>query len=197
MCSVHVRILHQLTAKRVLPIIKCDQLSSSNASTPVMTKLARKRLVIFFVLRCSSPTESSCLKKAIWKWHATLPQITKPNINIQASLCHSLVYFEYNSRCSNLLLINSWINCMLAQLIIRYWASFTRDRDVAVAARRERCNTIFFQYIFQERKTEFRHNTMKIKDASPFSECIYSMFINQWIGTDRQQWYWSLHAVKM
>lgn len=47
----------QLTANWVLPIIKCDQLSSSNGSTPVMTKLARKRLMTFCVSRSWSPSE--------------------------------------------------------------------------------------------------------------------------------------------
>lgn len=47
----------QLTTNWVLPIIKCDQLSSSNGSTPAMTKLARKRLMTFCVSRSWSPSK--------------------------------------------------------------------------------------------------------------------------------------------
>lgn len=51
----------QLTTKRVLPMIKCDQLSSSNASPPVMTKLARKRLMTFWETRSSWSSPPPCL----------------------------------------------------------------------------------------------------------------------------------------
>lgn len=74
----------QLTTNRVLPIIKCDQLSSSNGSTPAMTKLARKRLMTFRVSRSWSPTESPCLRKGMWKMHVIL-KITHCNVNVRAS----------------------------------------------------------------------------------------------------------------
>lgn len=128
---------------RVLPIIKCDQLSSSNGSTPAMTKLARKRLMTFCVSASWSASESPCLWKGTWKTHDSLPCCEHHIMyykctGVCAAWYSSLVHFEQDIMCANLLLISLWMSATLARLIMRYWASFTRERDVEVAARRER-----------------------------------------------------------
>lgn len=141
--SIHVRVFHQLTTKRVFPIINCDQLSSSNASPPAMTKLARKQLVIFLVSGCWSLTEASCLRKGDVVMKCNFVTNAKHVMKIY-SLCQSLASFEWDAGCSDLLLINFWMSCTLAQLIIRYWASFTRDRDVVVAVKGEIFDLVYF-----------------------------------------------------
>lgn len=127
--------LFQLTTNRVLPIIKCDQLSSSNASVPAMTKLARKRLITFCTSRSRSSSQESFLwKREKWKLHVLfVPHKCTVCADVETSWCELCVMDFWKTR-SDLLSISRWMCSTLARLIIKYWASFTRDRGEDTAA---------------------------------------------------------------
>lgn len=124
----------RLTVNWWLPIIKCDQLSSSNGSTPAMTKLARKRLMTFCKSRSRSHSEWPCLRKRECGNSSYL--LCNGNHPLWCKCTDAYAFFFYpqhvldkTSQCSNLLITSFCTSSTLARLIMRYWASFTRERD--------------------------------------------------------------------